>query len=241
MSPSPFSSHFLTWGHLGRPFEGHLNALGCEAWQASGRCRCQMVKIRFLVGDEVIFGPTPPKYSEALRKALLVIVNRELAWPSSLNLCCFLLWSDSGRDTNSTISIFRLEALAYIDHGSSLNHLSDYAVVSYASSRPSSGQKAVCCSWNGTSHSSAGWPYCWYRPTWQWDNNIRPRCFKEMSTTQKNRFIQMFLTTGQKWLQYQWLLGSHGYRCAYLTSDYNVQTITILILILQHIIIKYHR
>lgn len=158
VSPSPF--------HMGAPWTSLWGApQRVGLWSLTSlryRCRCQMVKIRFLVGDEVIFNQ-PPKmliywygswkwwvnprigiwlfwffsvsrlsnnwssfkvFRSSSKSSFGQHESWALAWPSSLNLCCFLLWSDSGRDTNSTISIFRLEALAYIDHGSSLNHLS---------------------------------------------------------------------------------------------------------------------
>lgn len=157
------TSHFLTWGHLGRPFEGHLNALGCEAWQASGEMPLSNgpffgdsgwghlwtnpPKILIYFDMEVendesfqdrywiiwkIFSfqvkqqriPSFKVFRSSSKSSFGHCESWALAWPSSLNLCCFFLWSDSCRDTNSTISIFRLEALAYIDHGSSLNHLS---------------------------------------------------------------------------------------------------------------------
>ena len=173
----PFRSHFLlspsplkhpissTWGHLGRPFEGHLNALGCEAWQASGEVPLSNGKnpffgdsgwghlwtnpprfwiyfdmevendvsepkigiwwfgefFSFQVKQQLVELQSIPKLFEKLFWSLWIVSSSMTFQSQSL---LFPSWSDSGRDTNSTTSIFRLEALAYIDHGSSLNHLS---------------------------------------------------------------------------------------------------------------------
>ena len=163
MSPSPFSSHFLTWGHLGRPFEGHLNALGCEAWQASGEMPLsngpffggfgmrssldqppQDVDNIFWYGSwkwwvnprsvfDYLENFSVSRLSnnwssfKVFRRSSKSSFGQHESWASMTfqsHSLLFPSWSDSGRDTNSTISIFRLEALAYIDHGSSLNHLS---------------------------------------------------------------------------------------------------------------------